>query len=314
MLQVPLHESAGKADGIQPTSIHAYIDRIRGWAQHPFSRTDRAYLQQQCSKLYAPPPRRRRWDRDGYPQYLDLTAPTDAALQHLAGATVNYTEFALDWVFNYEDERDAACTFTNQYLVKRWHRASQGIRFVEGVTRYTAGRHAYTNLVSYADKPSRITGELACLHIEFRARGQRSLQRLGIRCAQDLVNFDHYEFWKTRLLMRTIDEDRFGRLYNRHLLGKGPRYDPWEQRVTGGLTYNYDSQTGYTMVRIFESTQALLDEFGKRLDMRSCLLDVNVEHLLPERSICRAMAENDFVVSQWVSGARIGLSPCIIGT
>lgn len=292
MSPLPLHESAGKADGIQPSSVHAYIDRVRGWAQHPFTRADRAYLQQQCSKLYAPPPRRRRWDRDGYQQYLDLTQPTDTALRHLgAGATVNYTEFALDWVFNYQDERADAATFANQHLVKRWHRASQGIRFVEGVTRYIAGRHATANLVTYADQACKVTGELACVHIEYRVRGQRSLQRLGIRCAQDLVNFGHYEFWKQRLILRAIDEDQFGRLYNRHLLGKGPRYGPWEHRVTGGVTYNYDSRTGYTLVRIYDSTQALLDEFGKRLDMRTCLVDLNVEHLLPERSICRAEAK-----------------------
>jgi hypothetical protein len=163
MSAIPLCESAGKADSIRPTGICAYFDRIGGWAQRPFTRADRVYLQQQCCKLYAPPPRRRRWQRDRTEQqYFDLTLPTDAALKHLGdGATVNYTEFALDWVFDYGDQRDDAATFANQHLVKRWHRASQGIRFEQG-TRYTAGRHAGTNLVTYADQPSRITGELAC--------------------------------------------------------------------------------------------------------------------------------------------------------
>src|SRR5262249_35651527 len=152
------HESAGKADHIQPTGIYAYIDRIRGWSRHPFSRADRAYLRQQCSKLYAPPPRRRPWQRARTKQqYFDLTQPTDAARHYLAGATVNYAEFALDWTFNYEDESDGAWTLLDEHLVKPYHRASQGIRYVQG-TRYTAGRHAYTNLVSYADQPSRITG------------------------------------------------------------------------------------------------------------------------------------------------------------
>jgi len=140
------------------------------------------------------------------------------------------------------------------------------------------------------------------------------LQRLGIRSAQHLVNYDHYTFWKQRLILRTVDEDRFGRMYNRHLVGKGPRTGAWEQRVTDGIIYNYDGRTGYTLARIYESTQALLDEFRNRLDVNACLVDLDVEHLLPERRICVTRPENNFFVPQRVSGARIHLSPYIIGT
>jgi hypothetical protein len=231
MENVAWYECADKvAQSIRPTGIYAYNDCLRGWAREPFTRSDLAYLRQQCSDLYAPAPCRRRWHRDpSEQQYFDLKQPTDAALHYLGDRgdhISNYSEFALDWNFAEEEESEHAKSFLNQFLVKRWHRASQGIRFVEGETRYTAAQQAATNLVSYADRPSRITGE-PCVHIEFRVRGQRRLERLGIRSAKDFVSFDHHGFWKQRLLLRTIDVERFGRLYNRQVLGRGPRYGAW---------------------------------------------------------------------------------------
>src|SRR5262245_59217239 len=112
MSQIPWYDSDSKS--VQPSGIYAYSDRIRGWAQQRFTRDDRNYLQAQCEKLYAPPPGRKRWDREGYQQFFDLTQPTDNALRHLAHMPVvliNYGEFALDWVFDFEDERDHANDF-----------------------------------------------------------------------------------------------------------------------------------------------------------------------------------------------------------
>ena len=260
---------------------------------------------------------RKRWDRVGYQQYVDLKQPTDTALNYLhsiGNVLINYVEFALDWTFNYEDECDAAWTFIDRHIIKRWHRDSQGIRYVKRkVTRYTAGRHETANLVSYADKPSRITGELYCVHIEFRYTRQRTLQRIGISSAKDLLNYDHHRFWKQRLLLRAIDLDRFGRRYNRQVLHKGPRTGAWIRRRMDGSVYNQDRRTAGKIVRSYGSTQAVIDQYRKYMDVNGCLVDLDIGHLLPEITVdTTAMAKNNSATGQWFTAARNGLAPCII--
>jgi hypothetical protein len=238
-------------------------------------------------------------------------------LGNITGVLINYVEFALDWTFRYKRERNAAWRLVNRHIVKRWRRASQGIRYVKRVTRYTAGRHATSNLVGYADQPSRITGELYCVHIEFRVNRVRSLQRVGISSANDLIDFDHYRFWKPRLLMRAIDLERFGRAYNRQVLGKGPRYGPWIDRITDRTTYNYDIRTAYTVLRLGQygrSIQAVMDRSRQDLDVNDCLVEIEVGHLLPELTAdTAATAKNNSATGHGFRGGRRHLSPYIIG-
>ena len=312
---IPHAERAAKAaHSIQPSDISAYIDCVHAWLPRRLSARELAWLAQHCGELHVPK-WRKRWDRVGYQQYVDLKQPTDAALHYLhsiGNVLVNYVEFALDWTFNYEDERDAAWSFTDRHIVKRWHRHSQGIRYVKG-TRYTAGRHGNSNLVSYADKPSRITGEVHCLHIEYRMR-LRALQRIGISSAKDLLNYDHHAFWTQRLIMRAIDLDRFGRRYNRQILHEGPRYGAWTQSITDRSTYNYDRRTGYTIARL-HSTQAVIDQYRRYLDVNRCLVDLDIGHLMPKSPVdTAAMAKNNIATGQWFTGGRNGMSPLIIAT
>lgn len=314
MSEIPRIERAAKAaHGIQPSDISAYVDCVHAWLPRRLSARELAWLAQHCEVRV--PKWRKRWDRVGHQQYIDLKQPTDAALHYLhsiGNVLVNYVEFALDWTFNYEDERDAAWSFTDRHIVKRWHRESQGIRYVKG-TRYTAGRHGNSNLVGYADKPSRITGELYCLHIEYRMR-LRALRRIGISSAKDLLNYDHHQFWTQRLLLRAIDLDRFGRRYNRQILHKGPRTGAWIRRRMDGTVYNQDRRTAGKIVRSYGSTQAVIDQYRKYLDVRGCLVDLDIGHLLPETSVdMAATAKNNIVTGQCFAAARKHLSPCIIG-
>ena len=320
MSAIPRNERAAKAAyTIQPSDVSAYIDCVHAWLPRRLTAQEMAWLAQHCGELRTPKWRKRR-DRVGYKQYIDLKQPTDAALHYLhsiGNVLINYVEYALDWTFNHEDERDDAWIFTDRHIVKRWHRHSQGIRYVKsvkGVTRYTAGRHGNSNLVSYADKPSRITGELYCVHIEFRMR-LRALRRIGISSARDLLNYDHHRFWTQRLLLRAIDLDRFGRRYNREILHKGPRTGAWMRRRMDGTVYNQDLRTAGKIVRSYGSTQAVIDQYRKYMDVKGCLVDLEVEHLLPQLTEnTAATGKNNIVTGQRVTAARIHLSPCIIGT
>jgi hypothetical protein len=262
---------------IKPSRIDAFPDRVNLWLPKPLLFRDLDWLNTQCGgDLYAhvgP----KRWQRERYQQFLSLPQPTPAALQFLSECSdelLNYVEIALDWTFHdYEKNAHAADT-ANRYVIKRWHRDSQGIRFVAGVTRYTGPRTAATNLVSYNDRPSRITGEIYCTHTEFRLRGVLTLKRAGIHAVEDLLSLDYREFWRERLIMRAVDPIKFGRKYRVHIEGKENRRGAYEE----------DGRVGGRIVHMLGSTQAVIDKYRNRFNVSRCLVGLDVEHLLPDRT------------------------------
>jgi hypothetical protein len=79
-------------------------------------------------------------------------------------------------------------------------------------TRYDGPRTAANRTALYRAAHSRVTGELDALHLEWRCKGLRAVQRAGISCAADLLRFDHRRFWQRHLLLVDIDPERLGRL------------------------------------------------------------------------------------------------------
>jgi hypothetical protein len=282
--------------GINPSSIAAYPDCVHLWLPKPLPVRGLDWLDTQCGDMYAnvgP----KRWQRERYQQFLSLPQPTPAALQFLSAYSdglLNYAEIALDWTFDDAEENAHAANTANRYIVKRWHRDSQGIRFVAGVTRYTGSRTATTNLVSYNDKSSRVTGETYCTHTEFRLRGVLALRRAGVHAVKDLLNLDYREFWHERLIMRAVDPTKLGRMYRVHIEHKDKRRGAYED----------DSRVGGRIVHMLESTQAVIDMYRNRFNVSRCLEDLDVEHLLPDRT--SSAMENR--VPQWV---RNGGMPAI---
>jgi hypothetical protein len=135
-------------------------------------------------------------------------------------ALINRAEITLDLTFKYRANVDEAWDFVHQHGVRRWHRKNQEIRAFRspprgddpgtGETRYDAGGRAPNRLVLYAEDHTRITGELNCLHLEWRVNGLRAVRAVGIKSGQDLPEFDHRAFWQTRLLFYTVDRRRLG--------------------------------------------------------------------------------------------------------
>ena len=118
MSAIPRNDRAAKAAlAIQPSDIAYYVDCLHAWLPRRLSPQELAWLAQHCGEVRVPK-WRKRWDRVGYKQYIDLKQPSDAALHYLhsiGNVLVNYVEFALDWTFNHEDERDDAWIFTDQH-------------------------------------------------------------------------------------------------------------------------------------------------------------------------------------------------------
>jgi hypothetical protein len=283
-------DSVGARNELQrivPAGVIAYVDKIHVWLKTPRPRTEVAWLSSQCGRGLHVYRGHKRWDRSReYKQRLQLRQPSYEALQSLAtleGILINYLELALDLTFNSEEERNEAHEFVCQYHVKRWH-GEQKIKIVKG-SRYTGKRRTPNKLVSYADLVCRITGEVYCVHLEWRLNGAEAVRRAGISTIRELLRLEIRQFWKERLVMRAFNYRTLGRQHNIHILGKGRRRSPWI-RFLGrkkALAYDYDRTAGATIVRVCGSTQAVIDEYRKRLDVGHCLEYIDVWQLLPKQ-------------------------------
>ena len=274
-----------EAQRIVPAGVIAYVDKIQLWLKTPLG-TELDWLRSECGGLHHVR-KSKRWDRSrSYRQRLQLLQPSLKVLQWLSaleGVLLNYLELALDLTFDSEEERDEAHEFVCHYHVKRWHR-EQKIKFVKG-SRYTGRRAVPNKLVSYADLACRITGEVYCVHLEWRLNGAPAVERAAISTVRELLQLDVRQFWKERLILRTFDYRALGRQHNIHILGKGRRRGPWIKFLGRwkSIAYDYDRMAGATLVRVCGSTQAVIDEYRKRLDVGHCLENVNACQLLPKR-------------------------------
>ncbi len=286
----------------KPTNIYAFVDKIQVAFKHPLSMLEYAWMRSECKQML-----RLRGKARFNPRYrfrFTFCQPSRDLLLQLSkieGSIFNHVELSLDLIFDSQQDLDLANAFTCRFFVKKHHR-DQGIRYC-GDTRYTGGRWEHPNLVAiYADKPSKVTGEVLCLHIDWRAYGVKALERIGLKSTADLANLDHEAFWRNRLLLSKCDPDRLGRM-NLNKLKRTDRRSPWITQTKMGsraFKYNMDRATGNLMIHAagYEgsgpdlefhsnlnvgSTQAVIDDLRKRLNVRNCLMHYETEHLLPKK-------------------------------
>ena len=204
-------------------------------------------------------------------QRLQLHQPTSAAIEMLArrdGVHVNYLEVALKWTFDHQWENDAASAYLDRYMVKNYQRGK--VRYVQ-TTRYTGPREAPNNLVNYNNRPSKTTGEVDCLKLEWRITGVAALRRAGLTSLDDILRIDHREFWARRLKLFDIDTVALGRRYS-NWISKSRRRGPCDM----------DGSLGASILHINRTVQVVLGTFRQRFDVRACLRPLSVTHLLPD--------------------------------
>ena len=279
---------------IRPSSIDCYFDVVQVWLQQPLSPSRIEWLRSHCGRgglkdTNAPA----RFD-PSYRQRLRLMQPRLPALQFLSPLRLlmNYLEIALDWIFDDQFQKLVADLLARQYLVEKFHRRDSNL--VEGVTLYTRRRDARNKITIYADKPSRMSGELDCVHVEARMAGAGAIGRAGISSVADLPTFDHRAFWQRRLLMYDIDLGKLGRDYYARVGGHRRRRSG-RISVHGSYHYDFDLHAGGSILQNLEmelkergerigdslSTQQALDRLRKSFDVAACLQPINVSHLLP---------------------------------
>jgi hypothetical protein len=234
---------------IKPSGIYAYIDAITVWLKQPIPRSQQpAWLQLALVRRNPITGKRQAYVKNkrlecnpAYRQRLQLYPPSAEALRWLArrhDILITKVECALDWIFNSYHQLADAIALLDAHWVKRWHRGH--IR-IKQHCRYWGRKSAANIPLRYGDRACKVTGEVHCLHLEWRLCGAKSVQRV-FASMQDLIEADWYRFWKQRLLLYAVDVNKLGRLYNNYVNGTRRR-TPWQQHCNGHV-YDYDARAG----------------------------------------------------------------------
>src|SRR5262249_23773166 len=130
---------------LHPNGVYPFTDKVNArlprWS---LPESEWSYVRNECREIAY----RDKW----IGRFLSLPGPSEDVLKFLPseGAVLTYVEKALDWTYRYRLDRDEDWEAICRYAVKRHHR-DQGIRFIKGVMRYTAGRQAPNLLAIYRD-------------------------------------------------------------------------------------------------------------------------------------------------------------------
>lgn len=250
----------------RPIDIIPYFDKVAFWIEHPFTKSEEAFIDSQCgpggNDLKSLKGKRKARFDPRLIQRVEVRQPSLALLEFLStveGLFLNMLEITLDLIFAKEEDRDAAFELFDRHLVKRGHRGK--IKYEKG-TRYTDRRWAPTNLVAYRPDFAKLTGELYCLHIEWRVCGVAPLRRMGTEGLKDLLAFDHRAFWTRRLFLRGVrDFARLGRIHSSGLRKTRTRtaHMPRVYKTACGFAYHTDRRAGQLLWRLEETAQGLLN-------------------------------------------------------
>jgi hypothetical protein len=277
----------------KPIGIYPYFDKIQFWVPKPLDQKVLAWLEKECGQGGIYSETKSALFDARFRQRIELRQPSARAIHWLArhdDVLINRAEIAFDLVFKYRVDVEEAWDFLHQHLVRRWHRKSQEILVFRsaphgddagiGETRYDAGGPAPNRLVIYTEPYSRLTGEMYCLHIEWRLNGLRSVRSAGIESAQDLPEFDHRAFWQKRLLLYSVIRRRLGRLLRNRITGNRRRTPEFHQ--SGRYGYDIEGKTGEVYVRRYDTVQKLIDALKSSSRIHRALLPIPNDSLLPE--------------------------------
>lgn len=264
---------------------YSFIDKITIWLRDPLSKEGVQDLRQRCDAGKLHVSSKKPFPRWGYEQRLQICQPTREVLEMFAKRNdvfLNYLELAIDFGCNSEDDLDAAYDFLSHHIVKS-HHGKQKVKCVGNRRRgtlYWALRNSGNVLVLYADRPSKVTGEVFNAHVEWRIKGSPALKRQKLESLIDLLNLDVRQFWAKRLSLQKVSLVKLGRA-QQNFQRKTNRRGDWIIK-RGRFAYDIDYRTGCTLMHTFGSVQSLIDEW-KWINVRRCLTPIAVESLCQRR-------------------------------
>lgn len=288
---------------LKPLDSYLYLHNARILFKRPLAPDERQYLADNCQSLTVH--RHGQWvtDENGASRQLNIfphreqvqvVGANQLALKFLAlrddrppknnGALakrdrnpplVIYLEIALDIILQDEQLLNRAFDAFTRCFVQLWNGKHGVIEFLNGgmsTGRRWNGKYA----TSYISKPSPVTGEVNCLHIEYRICSAQAVRAVGVNSLADLLMFDFRSFWEKHLILRQIDVERLGRHVLNKSLGTRRQAPGPKDRRTGQI---YVRAYGYNKSGTI-CAQALLQNYGAGPFLKS----IAVEHFLPSTS------------------------------
>jgi hypothetical protein len=179
-------------------------------------------------------------------------------------------------VFTNEAAKNEQFWWLHRHLVKP-HHGNQQVRWYADQTRYSGPRRARNVLALYRDKHCKVTGEVYCVHLDWRIRGVEALRRAGIGSVRDLLQFDQRQFWQQRLRLFDIDASGLGRRHQNCSDGTNRRKPYF---LLPG--WNFDAYVGRVLLRHYGSVQEIIDQHRHDFDVRRSLLPIATDQFLPK--------------------------------
>ncbi|WP_454644539.1 hypothetical protein [Bradyrhizobium liaoningense] len=145
---------------------------------------------------------------------------------------------ARDFTFDSEIGPNAILRLFAECWVQRWQRKHSLVTFANGGIS-TGRRSRGSYLTAYVPEFCRITGELHSFHGESRILGTKALEKIGIKSAQDPLQFDHSGYWRSKdaECLRTIDKRRLGRLQRNRAKKTRDQHEHAHDLRIGGLIW-----------------------------------------------------------------------------
>ncbi len=259
-----------------PPPPYPYFDKLQAWLPERLSNKREAAILADCHPdlrlppldddenfwqgrekgLYVDNDYRMKFKGRYYVQRVQLYRPGPRALQMLADcdAQVNACELALDYVFPNREAKMEVYNYLRRHVIKLYHR-NQVFSTYKG-TVYTAlppveGKAPVSNMiVIYPDLECRLTGEVDCIHFEWRINNFQAMHAAKLTTPADLITFNHREFWEKRFRLATADRVRLGRALNKKATGskrRGPRVVTCGS--SGQFAYDYDRSLANSAIR-----------------------------------------------------------------
>jgi hypothetical protein len=271
----------------EPIARYPYIDQIQFWLIDPLDQHTVDLLKGECGKGGLHVSNKRAQFNSRFRQRVQLRQPTENAFRLLAQRSdvlINGVEITLDLIFRNPAEKEAAADCLHQHLIRRWHGSRQEIRVqsdANGVIQYRfdARRSAPNKIALYPEDFTRVTGELYCLHLEWRAKGSRATRALGINSPVDLLRFDHRAFWQNRLRLYDVDRQKLGLMVRNWSTGRRHRTNKTIRR--GKFQYPIEAKTGEAYAQLHETVQELIHHVKPFCRIHRALIPISNEMLLP---------------------------------
>lgn len=156
---------------------------------------------------------------DDMNKMIDAHQPDTDHFERLKNAltgeyVINYAEFAMDILVKNKQQVSELRALLNELLV--FERKTRDDPFYHGQyqdTHYFGKRFKHKDiLVIYSDKKSKVAPGRHCVHMEMRLSGSKIIKDLDVYNIQDLLTFNHEEFWGDRLDLRDVNYTKLGRL------------------------------------------------------------------------------------------------------